>query len=709
MTNALNRFVGRLSAVAIVAAASSAVLAQPSAEVKALAERAAAVVPDARQVEWQKLEFTMFIHFGMNTFTNREWGEGNEDPKLFNPSDLDAEQWASVAADAGMRAIVLVAKHHDGFCLWPSKFTEHSVKNSPWKGGKGDVVREVAVACRKRGLKFGVYLSPADLHEATYGQSEKYNLYFMNQLRELLSGYGEICEVWFDGATPKDKGQVYNYQDWYALIRELQPKAAIFGRGPDIRWVGNEAGQTRKSEWSVIPLPVEAGKFTWPDMTGADLGSLEKLKGAKELHWYPAETDTSIRPGWFWHADQNERVRSLDDLLECYYGAVGGNSVLLLNVPPDQRGRIHENDAARLRELGAVLRKTFEKNLATGATVTASADAAGHEAGAAADGKGETFWTTGDWESEPTLTVTLASPVRVNVVSIQEHIASGQRVEKFAVDMWDQHRWAVGGSGWKEVATGTTIGHRKLIRIPEETTNRVRVRYLESRVRPTVSEIGLYLAPTRLEAPSITRSRAGIVTIAGSTGASISYWTGDRHPVMHRYTGPFSMPEEGGVRAMATRDGSMPSEFAVASFGIAKAKWTIVGVSDEQKGGEDAANAIDDDPGTIWHSRYAPDTAKHPHWIAIDLGETLTLKGFTYLPRTTGPNGTVVKYEVYVSEDGKDWGKAAAAGAFEKGKAGEQRVMFGKDVAGRYLKFVALSEVNGRDWASAAEIGVVTR
>ena len=257
MTNALNRFVGRLSAVAIVAAASSAVLAQPSAEVKALAERAAAVVPDARQVEWQKLEFTMFIHFGMNTFTNREWGEGNEDPKLFNPSDLDAEQWASVAADAGMRAIVLVAKHHDGFCLWPSKFTEHSVKNSPWKGGKGDVVREVAVACRKRGLKFGVYLSPADLHEATYGQSEKYNLYFMNQLRELLSGYGEICEVWFDGATPKDKGQVYNYQDWYALIRELQPKAAIFGRGPDIRWVGNEAGQTRKSEWSVIPLPVE--------------------------------------------------------------------------------------------------------------------------------------------------------------------------------------------------------------------------------------------------------------------------------------------------------------------------------------------------------------------------------------------------------------------------------------------------------------------
>lgn len=703
-----------MMAAAVMLAGGSSALGQPSAEVKALAEKAAAVAPDARQVEWQKLEFTMFIHFGMNTFTNREWGEGNEDPRVFNPTELNADQWAQTAVDAGMRAIILVAKHHDGFCLWPSKFTEHSVKNSPWRGGKGDLVREVSEACKKHGLKFGVYLSPADLHEPTYGQSEKYNAYFMNQLRELLTGYGEICEVWFDGATPKDKGQVYNYQDWYALIRELQPKAAIFGRGPDIRWVGNEAGKTRESEWSVIPLSMEQNRFTWPDMTAPDLGSLEKLKGAKELHWYPAETDTSIRPGWFWHADQNDKVRSLDDLLDCYYGAVGGNSVLLLNVPPDTRGRIHENDAARLKELGTVLKGTFSKNLVDGATASASAEPGSAlgpamSASKAADSNIDSFWTTDSWESEPSVTFTLPEARKFNVVMLQEHIKSGQRVEKFAVDVWDQTRWSVGGSGWKEVGTGTTIGYKKLMRIPAETSNRVRVRFLESRVRPTLAEFGLFMAPVRLTAPKIARDRAGMVTITGQAGTEISYTVDGGASVPYR--GPFALPDGGTVKAQATADGSMPSVSATESFDISKAKWKISSVSDEQKGGEDAANAIDDDPGTIWHSRYSPDTPKHPHWIAINFGEDLALKGFTYTPRTNGPNGIVVDYAVYVSGDGVHWGVPVIKGSFGniKNNPGPRRIMFARTVEGQYLKFSALSEVNGRDWASAAEIGVVTK
>jgi alpha-L-fucosidase len=695
------------------------VMAQPAPEVRAVMERAAAVVPHPRQVEWQRLEFTMFIHFGVNTFTDREWGTGEEDPKLFNPTELDADQWAQVAVDAGMKAVILVAKHHDGFCLWPSAFTEHSVKNSPWRGGKGDLVREVSLACGKHGLKFGVYLSPADLHEPSYGQSERYNLYFENQLRELLTNYGPICEVWFDGATPKDKGQVYNYAAWYELIRDLQPEATIFGRGPDIRWVGNEAGKTRASEWSVVPLPVPAQEFNWPDMTGKDLGSIAQLWDAKHLHWYPAETDTSIRPGWFWHEKENDKVRSLDDLLDCYYGAVGGNSVLLLNVPPDRRGLIHESDAARLREMGTVLRATFGSVVAgggaSGTRATANIEVEGHIAAAAIDGHPETFWTTQAWEVEPVITISVPEARRFNVVMIQEHIASGQRIERFAVDVWDETRWAVGGSGWREVASGTTVGYKKLLRIPEENTNRVRIRCLESRVRPTIAEIALYSAPVRLPAPAITRDRNGMVTIIGPANGAVCYTTdgSEPRPGVNTYGKPFALERGGTVKAQGIGLGPVlfPGEIATAEFDLAKAKWRVASVSSEQAdAGEAATNAIDDDPGTFWHTRYSPDTAKHPHWIVIDLGETVTMKGMTYTarPASSGVNGTVVKYEVYVSRDGEDWGEVAAAGALER-RAAEQRVIFGKERAGRYLKFVALSEVHGRDWASAAEVGVVTR
>lgn len=692
----------------------AAVLSQPVDD-RAVMERAAAVVPHARQVEWQKLEFTMFIHFGVNTFTDREWGEGNEDPKIFNPTSLDANQWAKVAADAGMKAIILVAKHHDGFCLWPSKFTEHSVKNSPWREGKGDLVKEVADACREHGLKLGVYLSPADLHEPTYGQSEKYNEYFRNQLRELLTGYGPICEVWFDGATPKDKGQVYDYASWYRLIRELQPEAAIFGRGPDIRWVGNEAGVTRASEWSVIPLPVPAEEFNWPDMTDGDLGSLAKLRDAKHLHWYPAETDTSIRPGWFWHEKENDKVRSLDDLLNCYYGAAGGNSVLLLNVPPDRRGLIHENDVQRLGELGRVLRSTFSNTVATGSVTTANVQMEPHLAAAATDGHIETYWTTPDWEHEPVITLALPGPRRFNVIAIQEHIASGQRIEKFAVDVWDETRWAVGGSGWKEVATGTTVGFKKLLRIPEQNSNRVRVRCLSSRVRPTIAEIGLFLQPIRAAAPTIKRDRNGMVTISGFGNGAACYTLDGTEPRagVNTYREPIPLPRGGVVKARAITLGAelVPSIIATAEFDLAKGKWRVADVSSEQPdAGEAAKNAIDDDPSTFWHTRYSPDTPKAPHFIVIDLGEPVLMNGVTYLSRPTqsGVNGTVGKYEVYTSDDGKEWGKAAASGAFDN-KREERRVMFETPRLGRYVKFVALSEINGRDWASAAEIGVITR
>ncbi|MHC1765544.1 MAG: alpha-L-fucosidase [Verrucomicrobiia bacterium] len=487
-------------------------------ERRTLLERAVAVRPSQRQIDWQRLEFIAFVHFGPNTFTDREWGTGQQDPAVFNPTALDCRQWVRVMKDAGMTQVILTAKHHDGYCLWPSRFTEHSVKNSPWRGGKGDVVRELADACREAGLKLGIYLSPADLNaieRGVYGKTEakprviptpvegwtpksdyrregvwdEYNTYFMNQLFELLTEYGEISEVWFDGANPKPgTGQRYAYSDWYALIRRLQPGAVIFGKGPDVRWCGNEAGHGRESEWSVVPLPVPAEQFDWGDMTAADIGSLEKLRGAPYLHWYPSEVDVSIRPGWFWHGKENDRVKSLAKLKEIYFASVGNNAVLLLNIPPDRRGLIHENDAARLRELGSWLRTTVARNLATGAQAKAShtrQPAAEFPASHTVDGDLESYWSTEDWQNTAELTFQLPRNERFSIAMIQEQIRQGQRISNVAFDAWLDNEW-------RELGRGTTVGHKRLLHFEPVETDRVRLRILDSRVCPTVSEFGLF-------------------------------------------------------------------------------------------------------------------------------------------------------------------------------------------------------------------------
>jgi alpha-L-fucosidase len=456
-----------------------------------LEEKAASVVPSGRQVAWQALEFQAFVHFGIDTFTGREWGTGTEDPKLFNPTGFDAGQWVEAVKAAGIRGLIVTAKHHDGFCLWPSRYTDHSVKNSPWKNGRGDVVREVADACRKAGLKFGVYLSPWDRHEPTYGDSPRYNEHFKNQLRELLTTYGEISEVWFDGACgegPNGKRQVYDWEGYWRLIRELQPGAVISIMGPDVRWIGNEAGVNRESEWSVIPVARMDGRPAEKDPGGIaglnaqapDLGSLkaieETAKTGGRLIWYPAQVDVSIRPGWFYHAAEDVKVKTLGHLLEIYYGAVGGNAQLLLNVPPDRRGRIHENDVLRLKQLGDVLRSTFSTNLAARAKAVATV---GGAAGSSIE-------------------YDLARPAAFNVVMIQEDIRSGQRVGSFAVEAWD-------GVGWREIVRGTTVGYKRLLRVPTVRASKVRFRVLDTRAPASILGFGLFLDPTRAEArPTIT-------------------------------------------------------------------------------------------------------------------------------------------------------------------------------------------------------------
>ncbi len=473
----------------------------PADTVAELEAKAARVVPSERQLRWQALEFQAFVHFGLNTFTDREWGEGTEDPRLFNPTDLDADQWVEAVKAAGIRGLIVTAKHHDGFCLWPSGLTDHSVESSPWKGGQGDVVGEVAEACRKGGLAFGVYLSPWDRHEPSYGDSQRYNEHFKNQLRELLTRYGEVSEVWFDGACgegPNGRRQVYDWAGYFALIRELQPGAVISIMGPDARWIGNEAGVTRESEWSVIPvtgfddLPDEKspGGIARLDAQAPDLGSFgriaEAARSGGRLLWYPGQADVSIRPGWFYHASEDDKVKSLDRLLDIYYTSVGGNAQLLLNVPPDKRGRIHENDARRLREWGDRLRATFSVNLAGKAGIRVSGPGSADRLGA--QGRRVTSRSL-----PPSFTWDLGTPARFNVAMLKEDLRLGQRIESFALDIRD-------GTGWKEIAAGTTVGWKKLLRFPAVESTGVRVRLLGARGPVDLASpgrLGLFLDPGR--------------------------------------------------------------------------------------------------------------------------------------------------------------------------------------------------------------------
>ena len=414
-----------------------------------LLRKAAGVAPTPRQLAWQRLELTAFIHFGMNTFTDREWGDGAESPQLFNPTDLDADQWVRVLKDAGFKGLILTCKHHDGFCLWPSAHTTHSVKQSPWKNGGGDVVREVSDACRRAGLRFGIYLSPWDRHDPRYGDSPAYNAFFLAQLEELLTGYGEIFEVWFDGACaegPCGKRQEYDWAAYFALIRRLQPDAVISIEGPDVRWVGNEAGKGRREEWSVYPygrrLDAEDGTFLMNagDCTAPDLGSDRLLasldEGWEYLYWYPAQVDTSIRPGWFYHTWEDDKVKPLHELAAIYRQSVGNNAQLLLNIPPDTRGRLSDKDAARLEEFGRYLRAAYGRNLAEGRPLEVRRD-------------GDAY----------VVSLTLDEPVAFNQAVLMEDITQGQHVGAFTLR-------AYCGDELTASADGATVGYKKSFPCP---------------------------------------------------------------------------------------------------------------------------------------------------------------------------------------------------------------------------------------------------
>jgi alpha-L-fucosidase len=455
-------------------------------------------LPSARQLKWHELEFYGFIHYTVNTYLDREWGYGDEDPAIFDPKEFDADRIAKTFREAGMKGLILVCKHHDGFCLWPTKTTGHNISKSPFRGGKGDLVGEVAAACKRNGLQFGVYLSPWDCNNAAYG-TRQYLETYREQLRELLTNYGPVFTTWHDGANGGrgyyggaretrtiDRTTYYDWPETWRLVRRLQPDACIFSDvGWDVRWVGNESGYAAETSWATFsPRGPED-----PERFGPGFSNYKEAEAGHRggRFWLPAECDVSIRPGWFWHESENDKVKSPDALMDLYFKSVGRGASFLLNVPPDKRGRIHENDEASLREFGRRLRATFGKNLASGAKLAAS-NLRGADFGPAnlLDGKRSTYWATEDGVTTPTVELSLPEPVQFDVVRIREHIALGQRIEALAVDVWE-------GSKWAEVGAATSVGSCRLIRLPSPVrAQRVRLRIVKSPVCVAVSELGLF-------------------------------------------------------------------------------------------------------------------------------------------------------------------------------------------------------------------------
>jgi alpha-L-fucosidase len=451
-------------------------------------------VPTERQLAWHEMEQYAFVHFTTNTFTDKEWGYGDEDPAIFNPTEFDPEQWCSVFREAGLKAVILTCKHHDGYCLWPSKYTEHSVKNSPWKNGQGDVVQALREACDKFGLKFGIYLSPWDRNHADYG-NPAYVQYYRDQLKEIFTRYGPVFEMWFDGANGGtgyyggadekrsiDKRTYYDWPTTLEKVRSMEPEVIFFSdAGPDIRWCGNERGFVGETNWNTIntdTLYAGKGGITGLLNTGTEGGD----------KWIPAEVDVSIRPGWFYHAHEDDKVKTPEALFDIYLSSVGRGSNLLLNIPPDRRGRVHENDVQALSGWKELLDEAFSNNLALNMKANADQVRGKHPtyaAGNVTDGDKETYWATDDNVTTASVTIDLNEKKKIKYIFVQEYIKLGQRVRTFDVEVEQDGEW-------EKVATSTTIGYKKILRLDPIETSKVRISITGSRACPLISNVEIY-------------------------------------------------------------------------------------------------------------------------------------------------------------------------------------------------------------------------
>lgn len=647
-------------------------------------EKAAHVVPTPQQYAALKNEYIAFIHFGPNTFTRMEWGSGKEDPTIFDLKNLDTDQWCATMKEAGMKKVILTVKHHDGFVLWQSRYTDHGIMSTNFQQGKGDVLRDLSASCEKYGLKLGVYLSPADLFQienekGLYGNLssytertiprqiqgrpfanktsfkfvvDDYNEYFLNQLFELLTEYGPIHEVWFDGAHPKTKGgQKYNYTAWQELIRKLAPEAVIFGK-EDIRWCGNEAGGTRSTEWNVIPYDVDPLNMqNFKDLTDEDLGSRDRLYEGKFLHYQQAETNTSIREGWFYRDDNHQKVRSADDVFDIYERSVGGNSTFLLNIPPNREGRFSDEDVSVLTEVGKRIRESYGVNLLKGAKGPVEI----------LDNIDETSYLLTNTTDE--VIIESETPILANRFIIQEAVATnGERIERLALDVWKEGKW-------KEVAETTNIGYKRILRFPEVETTRFRVRVKESRALAALKEIGAYYVRVRPPQLMFKRDLEGFLSIVPyehtfgwkphgedalknmQANYQIHFTQDGTEPTIHSpiYTDAFR-PTGKAVKAVAFDTQQTKGAVAEKNVGIVKRAWKIIDVSSSV----DKHNAEllgDENVSTYWQSK---ETGKE-QYVSLDLGKEHVLSSFSYTPQTSHSRGMLEKGRIKVSEDGKVW------------------------------------------------------
>ena len=655
-------------------------------------------IPSERQIAWQELQYYGFVHFNMNTFSDREWGFGDEKPEQFNPTALDARQWARIAKEAGMKGLIITAKHHDGFVLWPSKYTEHSVKNSPWRDGKGDLIQEFVDACREYGLKVGIYYSPWDRNHPDYGKPE-YITYMRNQLTELLTNYGEIYEVWFDGANggtgwygganEERKVDKFSYYDWpttHELVRKLQPGAMIFSdAGPDVRWVGNEDGFAYETTWSNLMR----------DSVYAGMPDFDKWATGQEngTHWVPAESDVSIRPGWYYHTYEDHKVKTLPDLMEIYYNSIGRNSSLLINFPVDTRGLIHEKDEEAILKMAAKVKEDFAINLAKEASVEASTDRGkGYKAENLNDGDFNTYWTTPDGQMQASVEVDFGKSVSFNRLLIQEFVNLGQRVKAFSLEK------EINGN-WEKIAEGTTIGYKRILRFADTEAQKIRINFLDGKGIPVISEIGVFSAPALLYPPKITRTPVGKVTIeAAESELEVFFTTDGSAPKVgqNAYSGEFDILQPTTVQAIVVDSKTgKTSDPARVDFDLAKGSWKVISADTL------AVRAIDERANSHWTSS--------TNDLTIDLGQGVDLKGFTYLPmQARYPSGYIAEYALEVSSDGKSW-KRVTQGEFSNIQNSPIEQIIKMDaVKARFVRLKSLRTTDGNA-ATFGEFGVITR
>jgi alpha-L-fucosidase len=682
---------------------------KPGSSEDVIAGIAAGITPSSRQLAWQRLATTAFIHFGINTFYNQEWGSGKEDPGRFNPKNMNTDQWAKVISESGFKMLIMTCKHHDGFCLWPSKFTNHTVEYSPWLQGKGDVVKQVSESCRKYNLKFGIYLSPWDRHEPSYGNSPEYNTFFLNQLAELLSNYGTVDEVWFDGACGEGqngKKQIYDWAAYYALIRKLQPNAVIAVMGPDVRWVGTESGYGRETEWSVVPyqltnqenIAANSQQYTLNEgfippgnMMNQDLGSRQKIKEATSLIWYPSEVDVSIRPGWFWHEGENQRVKTPEKLLDIYFSSIGRNSQLLLNIPPDSTGLINEADIRSIQEWHTGVEAIFRNNLVKEAKSTQGFNDVNIQV--ITDHNDSTSWNpTG--RTPYTFELEFNRILEFDVLLLQEKISEGQHIEHFKLEVF-------AGNGWKQITEGTTIGYKRLLRFPIIKTKKVRFTIDQSRLEPHLAEFGLYRQLPVIKAIPAAASFIQSVEVelsCNENDAGIYYTTDGSQPDFksQKYYKPIKLEKSTQLRYIGIRKDGTSSFIQKSDYQKAKHAITLLNAPDEKYNAGGSFGLVD--------GMFGSDDFADGHWCGfsgknleaiIDLGSVKALHelGINFLVNTKSWIFPPQHLEFEVSTDGKEY-KNIFTKSFENIENEQNKLLqisFNNNCKARFVKVKALN------------------